>query len=477
MSIPRFISNPTMTIAGVAATTKDTFGVEDPATGRVFAQAPDATMEDVSRAAAAAQRAFEDWRQDDARRRELLYAAAGALDAAHEELALTLTHEQGKPLAQARREVGLARRWLPYYADLEIELGRQILLDDETGFVEMLRKPFGVVAGITPWNFPLNMAVAKLAPALRAGNTVILKPSPYTPLSTLALGEILRDVFPPGVVNVLSGLDPLGEWLTEHPSVRKISFTGSVETGKRVAATAAPDLKRVTLELGGNDAALVLEDADPAVAAEGIYNFAFANAGQVCTAIKRVYVHESLYEDMVQALAERARKAKVGAGTEDGTELGPLTNKAQLERVSELVDDAVAHGARVVAGGARLDGDGYFYAPTILAEARDGMRIVDEEQFGPALPIVSYRDTDDAIEQINASHFGLGTSIWSSDVDRAYSLAPKIEAGTVWANHHMALSPSVPYGGLKWSGVGVEYGPWGLLSFTDIQVLRRPARR
>ncbi|MEV4257116.1 aldehyde dehydrogenase family protein, partial [Spirillospora sp. NPDC049652] len=334
-------------------------------------------------------------------------------------------------------------------------------------------RPLGVVAAITPWNFPLLLAAWKLGPALLAGNTVVLKPSPYTPLSSLLLGEALRDVLPPGVLNVVSGGDELGAWMTAHPVPRKISFTGSVTTGKRVAASAAPDLKRVTLELGGNDPAILLDDVDPAAVAAKLFGAAFTNNGQVCSAVKRVYAPEAIYDDVVEALAARAREAKVGDGAAEGVEYGPINNRPQYERVSELVADAIAGGAKAAAGGRPMDRPGYFFEPTILAGAEDGTRIVDEEQFGPALPVIAYRDLDEAVARANGTHFGLSGSVWGGDADRAAEVAGRLECGTSWVNTHLALAPHQPFGGFKWSGVGVENGPWGLSGFTELQVIHR----
>jgi acyl-CoA reductase-like NAD-dependent aldehyde dehydrogenase len=261
--------------------------------------------------------------------------------------------------------------------------------------------------------------------------------------------------------------------MTAHPVPRKISFTGSVATGKRVAAAAAPDLKRVTLELGGNDPAILLDDVDPDAVVDKVFWAAFANNGQVCSAIKRVYVPEALYGRVVDALADRARAVRVGDGAAEGTELGPVNNRPQFERVAELVDDAVRGGARAVAGGSAREGGGYFFEPTILADVSDGTRIVDEEQFGPALPVIAYRDLDDAVERANATHFGLSGSVWSGDPDRGAEVAARLECGTAWSNTHLVLQPHQPFGGAKWSGLGVENGPWGLLAFTELQVLYR----
>ena len=463
-----------MTIDGQAVPAEQTFGVINPATGEVFAQAPECTREQLDAALESAHKAQLSWKTDAAARTGALLAAADAVDAAAKELGPLLTAEQGKPVAQAIGEAKGVALWLRHFAKLD--LPREVIQDDERVFAEVVRRPVGVVAAITPWNFPLSMAAWKFAPALRAGNTVVVKPSPYTPLATLRLGEVLRDVLPPGVLNIVSGGDELGGWMTSHPLVRKISFTGSVATGKKVAAAAAPDLKRVTLELGGNDPAIVLDDVDTEKVAEKLFWSAFRNSGQVCIAVKRVYVPERLHDDLVDALAAKARAAKVDDGMAEGTDLGPINNKPQFERVSELVSDALSNGATAVAGGGPLDRPGYFFAPTVLTGVSDGTRIVDEEQFGPALPVIPYRDVDDALARANATTFGLGGSVWSADPDRAADVAERLETGTAWVNTHAALAPHQPFGGAKWSGIGVENGSWGLLGYTEIQVVHRSKR-
>ncbi|MGK5552218.1 aldehyde dehydrogenase family protein [Actinomadura kijaniata] len=465
------MSDYTMTIDGRAVAAERDFGVVNPATGEVAERAPDATREQLDAAMESALAAFPAWRRDEQARVKALHAAADVLFARSEEIGRIITLEQGKPLADATMEVVGAGVWLKYFADLE--LPREVIQDDDRAFVEVVRRPMGVVAAITPWNYPLLLAIWKLAPALRAGNTMVLKPSPFTPLSSLRLGEVLREVLPPGVLNVVSGGDDLGAWMTGHPVPRKISFTGSVATGKRVAQAAAPDLKRVTLELGGNDPAILLDDADPAAVADKLFAAAFQNNGQVCSAIKRVYVPEALYGDVVEALAAKARSVKVGDGMAEGVQYGPINNKPQFERVNELVAEAIAGGARAAAGGRPIDGPGYFFEPTILADVEDGTRIVDEEQFGPALPVVRYRDLEEALDRANGTHFGLSGSVWSADPERAAEVAARLDAGTVWANTHLALAPHQPFGGFKWSGVGVENGPWGLYGFTELQVVHR----
>jgi acyl-CoA reductase-like NAD-dependent aldehyde dehydrogenase len=385
------------------------------------------------------------------------------------ELAPILTQEQGKPLPQAFAEIMGAAMWFTYTATLQLPV--EVLQDDESAHIEVRRRPLGVVAAITPWNFPLILATWKIAPALLAGNTVVLKPSPFTPLTSLKLGELLRDVVPAGVVNVISGGNDLGGWMTSHPIPRKISFTGSVATGKKVAAAAAPDLKRVTLELGGNDPAIVLPDANPKEIAAKLFWGAFQNCGQVCSAIKRVYAPEAMYDTLVGELAEIARGVRVGNGLEDDIQMGPLNNRPQFERVKELVEDAKKNGARIAAGGETMGGAGYFYRPTVVAEVADGVRLVDEEQFGPALPIVAYKKVEDAIESANASHFGLGGSVWGGNAERAVEIAKELECGTAWVNKHLDLSPATPFGGAKWSGIGVENGRWGLYGFTELQTV------
>jgi acyl-CoA reductase-like NAD-dependent aldehyde dehydrogenase len=465
-----------MTINGKCVTGAGNFDVINPATGKPFAQAPDCGPEQLDQAMSAAQAACQSWKHDDAKRKFALRDAADVLEAASGDLVPLLTAEQGKPLHDARTEIAAAVVWLRYYADLD--LPREIVQDDDRGFAEVIRRPLGVVAAITPWNFPIALAVWKIAPALRAGNTMVLKPSPYTPLATLAMGELLQRALPPGVLNVISGRDPLGADICAHSIPRKISFTGSTATGKRVAAAAATDLKRFTLELGGNDPAIVLDDADPEEIADNLFWGAFANNGQRCLGIKRVYVPERIHSATVEALAARARSVRVDVGTAAGVQLGPLNNRAQFDRISELVADAVRQGAVVAAGGKPLDRPGYFYQPTVLSGIEDGTRIVDEEQFGPVLPVIVYSEVADAIERANASPFGLTASVWSPDIDRAARVAAQLECGQVSVNiHGGGVRPHLPFGGHKWSGIGVENGPWGLYAFTELQVLTHPPRK
>jgi acyl-CoA reductase-like NAD-dependent aldehyde dehydrogenase len=458
-----------MTIGGALAPTERTFTVIDPATGAVFAEAPDCTPAQLDAAMGAAKGAFPAWSRDGATRRAALEACADAIEANTELLTRTLTLEQGKPLAKAKGEVSSAARWFREFARMEIP--HDVLRDDERARIEVRRRPLGVVGSIAPWNFPVLLAAFKTAPALLMGNTVVLKPSPYTPLATLELGEILQEVLPPGVLNVVSGGDDLGAAITHHPDVRMLCFTGSIATGKKVAAAAAPDLKRFVLELGGNDPAIVLEDADPAAIAEKLFWSAFSNSGQICIATKRVYAHESVHQHLVEAMAEIATRMRVGPGIEPDSQLGPLNNEPQFKRVDELVEDAKRAGAKVVTGGAPLDRPGYFYPPTIVTDIADGVRLVDEEQFGPALPLIPFRDVEEALERANATHYGLMGSVWTQDLDRGAEVAGRLEVGTAMVNKHGGIDPAVPFGGTKWSGIGYQFGHWGLETYAALQVI------
>jgi acyl-CoA reductase-like NAD-dependent aldehyde dehydrogenase len=446
------------------------FDVINPATGAPFARCPDATREDVDEAMAAATRAFAgSWSHDEALRRRTLAHMGEALAAGAEEIGRLVCLEQGKPLAAALGEVKSAAATLKMHADEPIP--RDVLREDEKARVTLVRKPIGVVAAITPWNYPVATLVMKLAPALLTGNTVVAKPSPFTPLSSLALGAALREAVPAGVLNILGGGDQVGAWMSGHPMANKISFTGSVPTGKKIMRAAADDLKRVTLELGGNDPAIVLPDVDPAKVAPRLFWGAFTNSGQVCVAIKRLYVHEDVFRPILGVLAELAKQVRVGDGLEKDTQLGPINNRAQFERVQELVEDARRSGGAVVTGGAPLARPGYFYPPTLVTDVGEGTRLVDEEQFGTALPVIPYRDLDDVLGQANRTHYGLGGSVWTNDTARGEEIAERLECGTAWVNQHLNLSGKVPFGGVKWSGLGRENGRWGIEEFCELQVV------
>lgn len=450
------------------------FDVINPATGSPFARAPDATREQLDQAVDAARRAFHSWRAvPHERRREILCGFAAAIRAETDNLARLLTREQGKPLAASTREVQLTAARIEGLA--AFELTPETLRSDERGRVVLEYQPMGVVGAIAPWNSPLVLATQIAAQALATGNSVIVKPSPFTPLATLKLGEIAARTLPRGLFNTLSGGNDFGRWMTEHPGIDKIGFVGSVATGKRVMASAATsNLKRVSLELGGNDAAVVLPDADVDAIAPAIFRSAFANSGQVCMAVKRVFVHESLIGRLGETLARLANEAKVGDGFEPGVELGPVQNRPQFERVLSLLNDALARGGRVLAGGKALDRPGYFIAPTILTGVAEGTPLVDEEQFGPVLPLLTYSEIDEAVARANATRFGLGASVWGKDVERASQVARQLEAGTVWINAHGGAAPDIPFGGFKESGVGRGMGLIGLKSYTEPRVLHLP---
>ena len=458
-----------MLIDGRLVSTAEQDHVINPATGAPFALCPRASKEQIDEAVAAAAGAYPAWRKDEALRRQKLNECAAALQSRAADIAQLLTQEQGKPLNTAMMEVFGASMWFGYFAGLEIQ--PEVLQDDSEKRIRVVRKPLGVVAAITPWNFPVVLLAWKLAPALLAGNTVVAKPSEFTPLSSLLVADILKEILPPGVINVIAGPGSVGAELAGHPDVRKISFTGSVATGKKIMQYAASDLKRVTLELGGNDPAIVLDDVDPAAVVDGLFWGAFTNSGQVCTAIKRLYVHEKVYAPIVDGLIERAKTVKVGDGLEPDTQLGPINNKMQFDKLAGLVDDARQHGARIAVGGGPLERRGYFYPPTIVTDAHAGLRLVDEEQFGTALPVIKYRNLDDVMAEANRTHYGLGGSVWTSDLARGERLVQEIESGTGWVNQHMDITPFAPFGGCKWSGLGYENGKWGYEEFTEMQVV------
>jgi acyl-CoA reductase-like NAD-dependent aldehyde dehydrogenase len=457
-----------MTISGSPAYGESSFGVVNPATGAVFAEAPQCSPSQLDGAMEAAAEAFLTWRTDEGVRRTCLRRAAEVMAGASDVIGPLLTAEQGKPLRIAAGEAQVAAMWFGYYAELANP--RQVIRQDDQVLVEAVRRPLGVVAALAPWNAPVVVAAFKIAPAMLAGNTVVLKPSPFTPLSTLLMGELLRDVFPPGVLNVVSGGDDLGRLMSAHPVPNKISFTGSVATGKSIFAAAAPDLKHLTLELGGNDAAIVLDDADPVEVGEKLFWKAFQNTGQICAAVKRIYVHERVAAGVVETMTELARTVVVGDGMDEHTQLGPINNKPQFDRVSSLVADALARGAHATVGGKPLDGPGYFFAPTVLVDLAEGVRIVDEEQFGPAIPIMTYRDVDDAVARANATTYGLSGSVWTADPERGAAIAERLECGTSLVNAHSELGPDQPLVGAKWSGIGAENGQWGLEGMTQLQV-------
>lgn len=446
-----------------------TFDVVNPATGETFAQCPKADAAQLEEAVAAARRAFPAWAATPVEERAaLVVALADALEARAAEFASLLTSEQGKPLDQAMYEIMGSVFTLRAFAAMRVE--PKVLREEGGNSVVEHRTPLGVVGAITPWNFPVILLMNKLGPALVTGNCVVAKPAPTTPLTTLLFGELARDILPAGVFNVLCDQNELGPLLTGHPDIAKIAFTGSTATGKKVMAAAADSVKRVTLELGGNDAAIVLDDVNPQAVARKVYQGAMANAGQICVAIKRAYVPSSMYDEFCDELARLANEAVVDDGSKQGATIGPVQNKMQFEKVVSLLDSARAEGT-VLAGGAPLDRPGYFIPPTIVRDLDDDAPLVREEQFGPVLPVLQYDDIEDVIARANDSDYGLGGTVWGRDVARATEVAKRIDTGTVWVNQHLAIDANIPFRGSKQSGIGGELGEAGLLEYTQAHII------
>jgi acyl-CoA reductase-like NAD-dependent aldehyde dehydrogenase len=446
-----------------------TMEIMNPATGKVLAECPRADERQLNDAIAAAKRAFPAWaKTSHAAKRGMIHAIADDLAARLEEFAHLLTSEQGKPLHETRRELNGAVAILKMLSSFELE--DEVLKDTKTEKVIRHRTPLGVVATITPWNVPMSLLAVKMTSALMTGNTVVAKPAPTTPLTNLRFAEICNAHLPAGVFNMIADANDLGAILTSHPDVAKISFTGSTATGKKIVQNAANSLKRLTLELGGNDAAIVLDDADLKTVAPKIFAGAMANAGQVCLAIKRVYVHESQYDELCGELAKLADATIVDDGLKQGTQMGPLQNKMQYDKVRALIEET-RHEGNIIAGGTFPEGPGYFIRPTIVRDIDDHAKLVREEQFGPVLPVLSYTSIDDVIERANDTEYGLGGTIWSADPDRALSVARQIDSGTVWINTHMMLHPDIPAGGAKESGMGVELGTEGLVEYTQSHIV------
>ena len=459
---------------------RDFLDVINPATGAVFARCPAAGKAELDRAVAAARRAFPAWSEHSFEdRTKAIRRMAEVLKANADTLAELLTREQGKPVQQSKDEINRAATLTEGMLNIRFET--QTIVDDAQARIELRYVPLGVAGIITPWNAPINLAIGPLVSALYTGNTVVLKPSPYTPLSTLKIGELIRDVFPRGVVNFIAGGDSLGQWMTEHPGIDKISFTGSVATGKKVMASSASTLKRVTLELGGNDAAIVLDDVDPKVVAPKLFFAGFVNSGQVCMAIKRIYAQEKIYDALCEALAEEARKWKVGDGLDPATKLGPIQNRMQYDKVVDVIADTKKAGGKFLAGAEQPPVSdkvvGYFVNPSIVTGLDESSRLVREEQFGPIVPVLKFTDVNDAIRRANDTRYGLSGSVWSKDPERAAAIAAKLEVGTAWVNQHRATAANVPFGGAKESGIGRTYSDIGLKAYMEprvISILKQP---
>lgn len=458
-----------MLINGAFSAGTSSFDVINPATGQAFARCPKADETLLDAAVAAAKAAFPAWSALPVEQRAAsIEAIAADLEVRASEFASLLTTEQGKPFDQAMGEVIGCTYVLRAFAGMRLE--PKTLRTAAGNLVIEHRTPLGVVAAITPWNFPLVLLMNKLGPALISGNTMVLKPAPTTPLTTLLFGELCRAHLPAGVVNIICDENDLGAVLTAHPDVAKIAFTGSTATGKKVMASAAAMVKRVTLELGGNDAAIVLDDVDPKLVAGKVYAGAMTNAGQICVAVKRAYVPSAIYDDFCEEIARLANEAIVDDGAKQGTTVGPIQNKAQFDKVRGLLEDARTRG-KIIAGGEVLDREGYFIPPTIVRDLPDDAPLVREEQFGPVLPVLKYDDIDDVIARANDSEFGLGGTIWGNDVAKATEIAKRIDTGTVWINQHLAIDPNIPFRGSKQSGLGGELGEAGLHEYTQAHII------
>ncbi|KAK5018692.1 hypothetical protein LTR39_000834 [Cryomyces antarcticus] len=459
----------------------------NPATKKPNPEVPQVTKRDLDDAVRAAKSAFAKWSRTTIEERgKALSAFADALEDQTEEFAVLLTKEQGKPLRVAREEVFHGHHWMREIAKQSIP--DEVLDDNEERQVVVRYTPLGVAAAIVPWNFPIHLACGKIAPAVMTGNTIIVKPSPFTPYCGLKLVELAQRFFPPGVIQALSGDDNLGPWITSHPGIEKISFTGSTATGKRVMESASKTLKRVTLELGGKDPAIICKDVDVKTVAPKvrhisrqlksslkilqIASLAYANSGQICIALKRIYIHESIYAEFRDEMIEYTKSLVAGDGLEKDTTLGPIQNKPQYERVQGFFADIEKEGYNVVVGGKNdTSSPGYFITPTIIDNPKEDSRIVVEEPFGPILPIMPWTDLDDVIARANNTRMGLGASVWSSDLVAARKIGERLEAGNVWINTHMAIDPRYPFGGHKESGIGSEWSLSGLKSFCNVQTL------
>src|SRR3989475_3346057 len=457
-----------LVIAGEQRDASDggTTEIRNPATGELVDRVAAATQDDIDRAIDAAETAFHKWSAvPPPQRAEILYRASHLLEEREKDLARLLTLEQGKPLREAVLEIRRFAHTLEHYAGLAKSIrGGYVPALDERRYGMIIKRPIGVCGAIVPWNFPVSLLGNKIGPALITGNTVVVKPAGTTPLTDIQAGLILNEAgLPPGVLNIVPGPARIvGETLLKDPRVRKIGFTGATSTGKHVMEVAAQNIKRVTLELGGSDPMIVCDDADidEAVGAASVGRF--FNCGQACLAIKRLYLFDKIYDQFVSKLLPKVEKLRVGNGLEQGVIVGPLHTAAQRDEVEEQVNDAVKHGARVLVGGKRPSGEafakGNFYLPTLLVDVDESSRVIQEEVFGPALPIMRVKDFDEAIEKANNSIYGLGSSIWTRDLDKATRAAEGLEAGYTWINSPQIIFDELPFGGLKQSGLGKEHG-------------------
>jgi len=464
-----------MLINGEAVGADASFDVINPANEQVITQCPMATEAHLNQAVAAARAALPAWSAKSMdERRAVVLQIADRIEANMGELAQLLSSEQGKPIEGfaglgAMFELGGCLAWIRYTATLDLPV--EVIQDNDDARIEVHRKPVGVVGSITPWNYPLLITMWHVIPGLLAGCTVVAKPSEYTPLTVLKAAHLINDLLPPGVLNVVTGKGDIGAGMSAHEDIDKIVFTGSTSTGKRIMESASGNLKRLTLELGGNDAAIVLPDTNVAEAAGKIFATAMINNGQTCAALKRLYVHEDIYDEMCDALAGIAASVTTGPASES-PDFGPIQNKMQFDKVCDLAEAAKADGATFMTGGAPLERDGFFFPVTIVRDIPEESRLVQEEPFGPILPVVKFTDVEDALARANAVSVGLGGSVWSSNIEQAQALAARLECGTAWVNNHAMIQPDAPFGGVKQSGLGVEFGRYGLVEYTNIQTMQ-----
>jgi betaine-aldehyde dehydrogenase len=450
-----------------------TIAVDNPATGKLLARVPLGTNQDVGAAVAAAKTAFDPWRRAAASERaEMMHLASQKIRAHADELTELLTREEGKPFSENEEEIVWTYSTLDYYAELGRHERGRVLPPTEDGVLNMvLKEPYGVVGCIVPWNYPLLLLAWKIAPALAAGNTVVVKPSEMTPLTTLRLIELAFDHFPAGVINVVTGDGNTGAALVEHPDVPMIAFTGSLATGQAIARIAAPMMKKTHLELGGKDAFVIADDADPELAARAVAYAGLINAGQVCTSTERVYVPKSLAKPFTDCLVETVRSLKLGDGLAKGTDIGPMIGAKYREKTIAHIADAQARGARIATGG-RVPTNGalargYFHEPTVIVDANHSMRVMTEETFGPTIPLMTYDSFDQAIALANDSIYGLGACLYTSDAKKVRRFYEDVKAGTIWINDPLTDNYAGPFGGMKYTGGGRELGEEGLDSFRE----------
>ena len=459
------------TVNGTLAEPASSYEILNPANGQSLGMAPESDEQEVDRAVQSAALAQKSWaKHSDQERRDIIHKVAQILEENSGYLAELITREQGKPLSGpgSRFEMQACVGWTQVPASLE--LPPEVVYEDDERKDTLHRVPLGVVAAIAPWNWPLMIAIWQIIPAIRMGNTVVLKPSEYTPIATLEMVRLINQALPAGVLNTVTGGGNIGSKLTHHPDINKIMFTGSEATGCRIIEASARNLSPITLELGGNDAAIVMPGTNIKAIATDLFWGAFLNMGQTCACIKRLYVHEDDYDAVMTELSTIASQTKIGNGMDESVLIGPLQNKMQFEKVRELVSDAKTSGCDIREFG-EVPEQGYFMPLTLVGDIKDGQRLVDEEQFGPALPIIRYRDLEDAIDSANRLEAGLGASLWTDKPADASELAIRMEAGTVWINQHGAIHPMVPFGGNKASGYGVEFGIEGLKAVTQSRVI------